>query len=73
LRRVAGLAAGWLSLPRLAHYQAVAGPAAALDLCAWTCRASTALSELIGWFEVAWRNNIDRAICAGCRADAPAL
>jgi hypothetical protein len=23
------------------------------------------LFELIGWFEVAWRNNIDRAICAG--------
>jgi hypothetical protein len=31
---------------------------------AWNCRASAALFELIGWFEVAWRNNIDQAICA---------
>jgi hypothetical protein len=44
---------------------AAAGSAGALDLYAWNCRASTALFELIGWFEVAWRNNIDRAICAG--------
>jgi hypothetical protein len=29
------------------------------------------LFELVGWFEVAWRNNIDRAICAGRRPDIP--
>jgi hypothetical protein len=60
----------WLSRPRLASYVAAAGAADALDLYAWNCRASTALFELIGWFEVAWRNNIDRAICAGRRHDA---
>jgi hypothetical protein len=55
---------GWLSPPRLASYVAAAGPAGALNLYRWNCRASTALFELIGWFEVAWRNNIDQAICA---------
>ncbi|HYS36265.1 MAG TPA: hypothetical protein VEO01_11595, partial [Pseudonocardiaceae bacterium] len=58
-------------MPRLAPYEAAAGPAGALDLYAWNCRASTALFELIGWFEVAWRNNIDRAICAGRRPNMP--
>jgi hypothetical protein len=62
---------GWLSVPRLAPYEAAAGSAGALDLYAWNCRASTALFELIGWFEVAWRNNIDRAICAGRRPNMP--
>jgi hypothetical protein len=61
----------WLSKPRLATYVAAAGPSGALDLYAWNCGASTALFELIGWFEVAWRNNIDRAICAGRATDAP--
>lgn len=37
---------------------------------AWNCRAGTALFELIGWFEVAWRNNIDRAICGRRHPDA---
>ncbi len=55
----------WLSPPRLASYVVAAGPRGALELYAWNCRASTALFELIGWFEVAWRNNIDQAICAG--------
>jgi hypothetical protein len=55
----------WLSPPRLGSYVAAAGPSGALELYAWNCRASTTLFELIGWFEVAWRNNIDRAICAG--------
>lgn len=54
----------WLSPPRLAPYVAAAGPSGALELYVRNCRASTALFELIGWFEVAWRNNIDRAICA---------
>lgn len=61
----------WLSRPRLAPYIAAAGSAAALGLYAWNCRASTALFELIGWFEVAWRNNIDQAICAGRSRGAP--
>lgn len=53
----------WLSSPRLGPYVRVGGQDGALELYAWNCRASTALFELIGWFEVAWRNNIDRAIC----------
>jgi hypothetical protein len=61
----------WLSPPRLASYVAIAGPGGALEFYAWNCRASTALFELIGWFEVAWRNNIDRAICAGRGVAAP--
>jgi hypothetical protein len=61
---------GWLSHARLAPYVAAAGPSGALELYAWNCRVSTVLFELIGWFEVAWRNNIDQAICAGRRAGA---
>lgn len=60
----------WLSPARLATYVRLAGPGEALELYAWNCRASTALFELIGWFEVAWRNNIDQAICAGRHAGA---
>lgn len=61
----------WLSAPRLHTYVAAAGPSAALERYAWNCRTSTALFELIGWFEVAWRNNIDRAICRRRAAHAP--
>lgn len=53
----------WLSPARLGRYVAAAGAARALEFYAWNCRTSTALFELIGWFEVAWRNNINRAIC----------
>jgi hypothetical protein len=60
----------WLSVPRLAPYVAAAGPFRALELYAWNSTASSVLFELIGWFEVAWRNNIDRAICAGRGATA---
>jgi hypothetical protein len=60
----------WLSPARLRPYVTATGPVGALDLYAWNCRASTALFELIGWFEIAWRNNIDRAICAGRGPDA---
>jgi hypothetical protein len=60
----------WLSPPRLASYVAAAGPGGALDLYAWNCRASAELFELIGWFEVGWRNNIDRAIGAGRKPGA---
>ena len=59
-----GWAWDWLSRPRLGSYVAAAGTCGALELYAWNCRASVTLFELIGWFEVAWRNNIDRAICA---------
>jgi hypothetical protein len=55
----------WLSQPRLAPYLAKGGQGKALEHYAWNSRVSTALFELMGWFEVAWRNNIDRAICAG--------
>ncbi|HEY1570022.1 MAG TPA: hypothetical protein VGG05_01670 [Pseudonocardiaceae bacterium] len=64
-------AVDWLSKPRLATYVAAAGPSGALERYAWNCCASTALFELIGWFEVAWRNSIDRAICARRGEDAP--
>jgi hypothetical protein len=54
-----------LAVPaRLASYVAAAEPGGALELYAWNSKASMALFELVGWFEVAWRNNIDRAICA---------
>jgi hypothetical protein len=54
----------WLSVPRLAPYVAAAGAARAMDLYRWNCQLSSATFELIGWFEVAWRNAIDRAITA---------
>ncbi|HEX3649245.1 MAG TPA: hypothetical protein VHV49_12520 [Pseudonocardiaceae bacterium] len=66
-----GWAWEWLSQPRLGSYVAAAGPCGALELYAWNCRASVALFELIGWFEVAWRNNIDRAICASRSPEQP--
>jgi hypothetical protein len=61
----------WLSRPRLGPYVAAAGACGALELYAWNCRASVALFELIGWFEVGWRNNIDSAIRASRSPDQP--
>jgi hypothetical protein len=52
----------WLSLPRLTPYVRAAGAGGALNLYRWNCQLSTALFELIGWFEIAWRNAIDTAI-----------
>jgi len=52
----------WLSQPRLAPYVRAAGAADALDLYRWNCRLGLALFELIGWFEIAWRNAVDDAI-----------
>lgn len=66
-----GWAWEWLSRPRLGPYVAAAGSRGALELYAWNCRASIALFELIGWFEVGWRNNIDRAICGNRSAGEP--
>jgi hypothetical protein len=45
--------------------------ARALDLYRWNCRVSTALFELIGWFEIAWRNAVDTAIVSRRGAAAP--
>lgn len=54
-------AIAWLSPGRLAPYVAAAGPDA-LALYRWNCQASGALFELVGWFEVAWRNTVDAAV-----------
>lgn len=61
----------WLSQARLAPYLAVAGPARALELYRWNCRISVGLFELIGWFEVAWRNIVDAAISSRRDPDEP--
>jgi hypothetical protein len=45
----------------LAPYVAAAGPDA-LELYRWNCQASSALFELIGWFEVCWRNAVDSSV-----------
>lgn len=61
----------WLSAPRLGRYARAAGSACPLELYRHNCRLSSAAFELIGWFEIAWRNAIDRAILAHRPSEAP--
>lgn len=59
---VPGWATAWLSPGRLAPYVQAVGAGGALELYHWNCEVSAALFELVGWFEVAWRNMVDAAI-----------
>lgn len=43
----------------------------ALDLYHWNCQASSALFELVGWFEVAWRNVVNSAVTSRRPAGQP--
>ncbi len=61
----------WLSEARLAPYVRAVGPEGALELYRWNCRVSSALFELIGWFEIAWRNAVDRVITRNRSPGAP--
>lgn len=61
----------WLSPGRLAPYVRAAGVSDALDLYHWNCQASSALFELVGWFEVAWRNVVDSAVTSRRPAGQP--
>src|SRR5688500_10849559 len=60
----------WLSAARIAPYVRAAGGTDPLPLYRWNCQISTTLFELLGWFEIAWRNTVDAAITAR-RPDAP--
>jgi hypothetical protein len=60
----------WLSSARLAPYVRAAGGTDPLHLYRWNCQVSTTMFELLGWFEIAWRNTVDAAITAR-RPDAP--
>ncbi|MGH3942332.1 MAG: hypothetical protein ACRDTG_27675 [Pseudonocardiaceae bacterium] len=55
----------------LAPYIRAAGVSDALDLYHWNCQASSALFELVGWFEVAWRNVVDAAVTSRRPAGQP--
>ncbi|WP_086827699.1 hypothetical protein [Allokutzneria sp. NRRL B-24872] len=57
----------WLSPARLAPYVRAAGDEA-LELYRWNCQTSSALFELVGWFEVAWRNAVDSSVTARRRS-----
>lgn len=59
----------WLSAPRMAPYLAAGGDP--LALYRWNSQLSAALFEVVGWFEVGWRNAIDTAICTRRPESAP--
>lgn len=54
-------ATDWLSEPRATPYLRAAGDDF-LKLYRWNSAVSKEMFELIGWFEVGWRNTVDRAI-----------
>lgn len=66
---VSGWVVEWLSTPRLVPY--VRAGRDPLALYGWNSRLSAVLFELVGWFEVCWRNAVDRAITQHRSAAAP--
>lgn len=66
---VPGWAREWLSDPRLVPYLRADGDP--LALYAWNSRLSAVMFELVGWFEVCWRNTVDRAITTHRSPTAP--